>query len=130
MALSGARVLTPYVFTVPVVPVSGNKYQRMHWAAQQRVREAFQEQVWAAINTKGNRCPRGLESIEIHSVIQHTIRRRRDSDNYANTLNKWLQDVFVREGVIPDDTADRCTAHPPSLCVGNIEQTLVIVGER
>ena len=117
----------PYICTIPAVPPSLNVYTRMHWSKQARVREAFQELVWAVLNEKGNRCPRGLDRVELRAVIQHTTSRRRDSDNAGATLWKFVQDVLVREGVIPDDTADRCHALAPKLVVGDVEQTILIV---
>lgn len=123
--------LIGYVCTIPAVPLSLNVYTRMHWAAKARAREAFQEQVWGEVNKAGNRCPRGLDRIEIHSVIQFTDARRRDSDNYGAVLNKWVQDVLVDCGVISDDTHDKCRALPPKIVVGDVEQTVLIFeGER
>lgn len=117
--------MTPYVFTIPVVPPSLNVYTRLHWSKQKKLREEFQEQVWASINEHGNRCPRGLEKVELHAVIQFPDARRRDSDNFGATLWKLVQDVLVRDGVIPDDSHDRCTAHPPKLMVGRKPLTVV-----
>lgn len=117
----------PYVCRIPAVPPSLNVYTRLHWNKQAKVREAFQEQVWAVINEKGNRCPRGLERVELRAVIQFTDHRKRDSDNFGSMLWKFTQDVLTREGVIPDDTADRCHALPPKLVVGAVEQTVLIV---
>jgi hypothetical protein len=119
--------MTHYICTIPAVPLSLNVYTRLHWAEQAKAREAFQRMVWAVLNEAGNKCPRGLERVELHSEIQFTGERRRDSDNYGAVLNKWVQDVLVREGVIPDDTHDRCRAMPPKLIVGPCEQTVVIV---
>lgn len=117
--------MTPYVFTIPVVPPSLNVYTRLHWSKQAKVREEFQEQVWASLNEHGNRCPRGLERVELHAVIQFPDARRRDGDNFGATLWKFLQDVLVRERVIPDDSHDRCTAHPPKLMTGKKPLTIV-----
>jgi hypothetical protein len=116
-----------YVCTVPSVPPSNNVYQRLHWAKRAKVRKEFQEQLWAVLNEKGNRCPRGLERVELRAVLHFTTRRRRDSDNYGATLWKFVQDVLVGEGVIPDDTADRCTAYPPGIVLGESEHTLLVI---
>jgi hypothetical protein len=118
-----------FVCSLPVTPPSLNKYTRMHWAAKKRVREAFQEEVWAAINGACNkeRCPRGLEAVELRAVLTFPVIRGRDSDNYGATLWKFVQDVLTRQGVIPDDTADRCTGYPPRIVVGEKEGTLLML---
>jgi len=123
---SGA-VSRAYVCTIPSVPPSNNVYQRMHWAQRQRVRRAFEEELWAVLNEKGNRCPRGLERVELRAVLHFREHRRRDSDNFGATLWKFVQDVLVREGVIPDDTADRCTSYPPGILVAQSEYTLLVI---
>lgn len=117
-----------YICTVPAVAPSLNEWKHWHWAKQSREREAFQTMLWAVLNEKGNRCPRGLERVEIHAVVGFTVERGRDSDNFLTPLNKWTQDVLTDMGVIPDDTADRCTFYPPALVVGPSEQTVLMIG--
>lgn len=118
-----------WIGTLPVAPPSLNTYARMHWAAKRRVRDAFQWEVWAAINggNGGERCPRGLERVELRAVLTFPVTRGRDSDNYGATLWKFVQDVLTRQGVIPDDTADRCTGYPPKIVVGKAESTLLMI---
>lgn len=119
----------PYVITIPVVPPSLNEFKRWPWQRQERERRAFQEQVWASLNEHGNRCPRGLGRVELRAVLVFRMARRRDSDNFGALLWKWTQDVLTSEGVIPDDTHDRCTAYPPRIVVGEVEQTVIVVRE-
>jgi hypothetical protein len=116
---------------LPVTPPSLNKYIRMNRYAQKRVREAFQTEVWAAISgATGDRCPRGLQAVELRAVLTFPVVRGRDSDNYGATLWKFVQDVLTAQGVIPDDTADRCTGYPPRIEVGEREQTLLMLWDR
>jgi hypothetical protein len=119
-----------YTLFIPGVPPSLNEYKRMHWGEQERRRKAFQQMVWAVLNEKGNRCPRGLERIVVRAVLTFPVDRRRDSDNYGAVLAKWVQDVLVREGVIPDDTADRCTFYPPGIITGETEHTFLVIERR
>lgn len=116
-----------YACTIPAVPPSLNEYKRWHWARQERERKAWQEMVWAVLNETGHRCPRGLEQVDVRAVLYFQTKRRRDSDNYGAVLAKWTQDVLVREGVIPDDTADRCTFYPPGIQTGASEQTFLVI---
>jgi hypothetical protein len=118
-----------FICSFPAVPPSFNKYRHMHWAAQKKVREAFQLEVWAAINGANGqgRCPRGFERVELRAVLTFRVVRGRDSDNYGAMLWKFTQDVLTRQGVVTDDTADRCTGHPPKLQVGDKEQTLLML---
>ena len=116
-----------YTCTIPAVPPSLNEYRRMSMYPAARRQKAFQEMVWAVLNEKGNRCPRGLERVDLRAVMYFTVSRKRDGDNYGAVLWKWFQDVLVREGVIPDDTADRCTSHSPVISIGEREATFVVM---
>lgn len=129
MKSEAQALLETWVTVIPVVPPSLNEWRKWHWSRQKREREAFQEQVWAALNEHGNRCPRGFERIELRFALSFTVTRRRDSDNFGSLLAKWVQDVLVRERVIPDDTHDRCTAHPPKIVLGEKEQTMIMLRE-
>lgn len=118
-----------YTCTVPRVAPSLNVWMRWHWARRERERQAFQWDLMAVLNEKGNRCPRGLERVRIRAVIACPVERRRDKDNFGAVLAKWVQDQLVRSGVIPDDTADRCTFMPPVLTVGESENTILVIEE-
>ena len=118
-----------YTCSLPVLPPSLNVWKRQHWAEQERERKAFQQELWAALNARGNRCPRGLERIRVKAVLVFTVARRRDSDNFGAVLAKWTQDVLVQQRIIPDDTADRCTFLPPVLTVGESENTILVIEE-
>ena len=114
-----------YVLTLPALPPSLNEYTRWHWTKRKREKDAFQELVWGYLNELGNRCPREFDEVEIRAVLMFTEERRRDSDNFGAVLAKWVQDVLVRERVIPDDTADRCTCHPPKIVLGRKPMTVI-----
>ena len=131
-AQTGTNANPPlWIGTLPVTPPSLNTYARMHWAVKKRTREAFQWEVWAAISgANGDRCPRGLDAVELRAVLTFPVVRGRDADNFGSTLWKFTQDVLTQQGVIPDDTADRCTGHPPKILVGDREQTLLMLWER
>lgn len=120
----------PYVLTLPAIAPSLNVWRKWHWTKQGREKEAFQELVWGLLNEKGNRCPRGFDEVEIHSVLMFKVNRRRDSDNFGAVLYKWFQDVLVQQKVIPDDTSDRCTSHPPKIIIGEKEQTTLMLQLR
>jgi hypothetical protein len=119
-----------YVCTIPAVPPSMNVWQRMHWAEKVKGQEAWTELLQGFLNQKGNAIPRHLGCIDIYAVIGFKVNRRRDSDNYLTPLNKWTQDYLVYLGVIPDDTSEHCTFHPPSIVIGPEEQTVLMVVKR
>jgi hypothetical protein len=123
-------MIKPRTYEIPAVPMSLNEYTRAHWAVQKKAREAFQELLWALFNEKGNAIPRGLEAVDVRAAIAFTTDRRRDSDNYGAVLAKWTQDVLVSLGVIPDDTADRCTVYPPAITLGDTPTTFLVISER
>lgn len=121
---------TVYICTIPAVAPSLNEWRKWHWAKQSRERKAFQEMAWAVLNEKGNKAPRGLEAVEIHAVLMFREDRRRDSDNFGAVLAKWLQDSLTQLGIIPDDTADRCTFYPPKIVKGDKALTLITIEGR
>ncbi len=115
--------MTVYVCSFPEPAPSLNEWRKWHWAKQERERMAFQTVVEAELNRKGNKCPRGFGRADIHAVIMLPGARRRDSDNFGAVLAKWTQDVLTGLGVIPDDTADRCTFHPVKIVAGQKSMT-------
>lgn len=123
-------MVEPYVCTIPAVPPSFNVYNRLHWAQKRKQRDEWGWMLQVVLGEKGNRCPRGLESVELRAVVQFTTGRRRDSDNYSMPLWKWTQDALVRLGIIPDDTHERCHSLPPKIVTGDREQTVLIVIPR
>jgi Holliday junction resolvase RusA-like endonuclease len=97
----------------------------MHWSKQERERKTFQEMAWAVLSEKGNRCPRGLERIDLHAVLMFPEKRRRDVSNFGAVLWKLFLDALVREGVIPDDTAEYVTCHEPKIMTGGRALTVI-----
>ena len=120
----------PYICTLPYTPPSQNEYTNWHWAKKKRWHDQFQADLWAVMNQKGNVISRGHEGAEISSVLTFVVIRGRDSDNYSMPMNKAIQDVLVQGGVIPNDTADRCTSRVPGIVVGPEEGTLIVLELR
>jgi hypothetical protein len=120
-------MMAPMSFAVPIVPISLNEYARLHWRDRERTRGQFQMVLRSAFNA--GRLPRGLQAVEMRSVIVFGMQRGRDSDNFGAVLAKWAQDVLVDIGALPDDTADRCTSFPPKLVAGARDTTFVVVSE-
>ena len=116
-----------YTTTIPVVPPSFNEWKGWHWAKQERERKAFQEQLWASLCEKGNRCPRGLAHVDLRAVLYFPVARERDSDNRAALLWKWVKDSLVHAHVIPNDTPEFCSYHEPVLARGRQESTFLIL---
>jgi hypothetical protein len=114
-----------YALTIPGTPPSFNVYD--HWKPykQRDEKRRWQADVIALCNEKGNRAPRGLEKATLRAVIYFAVVRGRDGDNYSMPLWKWSLDALRLAGVLIDDTADRVTALPPVLQVGQSEQTFV-----
>lgn len=103
---------------------------RWHWTKQEKARKDFQWMLWCLLLEKGNQCPKGLERVVITAAITLTTNRRRDGDNFGALLAKWSQDTIVKLGVIPDDDHTRCKFMlPPTILVGSIEQTFLVIRE-
>ena len=117
--------MSAYSLIIPATPPSLNEYKRWHWARQERERLNWQAMIWALLNQKGNKAPKGLEKVEVRAVLYFTTTRRRDSDNFGAVLAKWTQDCLVDYGMIPDDTADRCTFLPPMIERGQTVYTFL-----
>lgn len=118
-------MIAHYDLVVPVVPPSFNEYLRWHWAKQSREREEWQKYIWAYLNERGHRCPRGAARVELHAVLFFDKKRRRDSDNFSMPLWKWTQDALVHNKIILDDNAERCTSHVPKIVSGEKLMTVV-----
>lgn len=92
-------------FSIPRIPVSLNRLLRLHWAKQKKYRDAWFEEIWAAIpNGKGMRKPGSEEKrqcyIEIHVVHP---KRRYDDDNLAGAC-KVIVDCCRTLGLIYQDS--------------------------
>lgn len=120
-----------YVLTIPYTPPSLNDWMRWHWAKQERARQKFQEDVNFLLREKGNVCPRPLATpLLLRAVVMRPGVRRRDSDNYATPLFKWLQDVLVLAHYLPDDTADLVRYESPAVVAAPKEITIVTFERR
>lgn len=105
---------------VPCVPVSGNKWQRMHWGARKRINEAWHMAVMTMVDQRlahplfantGSEKPRKVrvETICYFASMQrknpHLPSRngkRLDQDNLETGL-KPAFDALVKVGLIRDD---------------------------
>jgi adenosylmethionine-8-amino-7-oxononanoate aminotransferase len=119
-------MVDPYTVCIPAVPPSLNEWRKWHWSKQSKARQEWQQMVCALLHEKGNVRPT-CERIRVRSVLSFKLNRRRDSDNFGAVLAKWTQDAFTLDGLIPDDTHDRCTFEPPVIVTGTAEQTLLII---
>lgn len=133
----GAQAVRPdmdritYILTIPYAPPSLNDWMRWHWARQERERERFQRDVHLLLREKGNVCPRPLAiPLFLRAVVMRPGVRRRDSDNYATPLFKWLQDVLVLARYLPDDTADLVRYESPAVVAAPREMTIVTFERR
>ena len=124
----GEDVVT-YSIEISDVPPSLNTYLRLHWSAQQRLKQEWECYVRALVNEHGNRCPRPLERVELRAVLFFPVRRRRDSDNYGSTLWKFVFDGLVKAGIIPDDDATRCAGYPPRIMRADTPSTVITISE-
>lgn len=119
-----------YVCTVPALPPSLNTWATMHWAYRRRLKQEFQQQLWAVLSEKGNRCPRDVAFVDCKAVLTFRDKRRRDAENFGAVLWKWAADVIVQEGVIPDDTPEYILCHTPGIIIGEPEGTLIVLELR
>ena len=123
-----------YVCRLAGTPISYNDWRRIRNEGQKAAMKAkFQSDASAVFHEKGNRIPTGFARVELRTVIffpdldkdgRHR-EHRRDEDNYHVPYYKWLQDVIVMEGVIPDDRAGCCRAWPVGFARGREPMTLL-----
>jgi hypothetical protein len=128
-----------YVCSLAGTPMSFNDYNSlMRTPGGQkklgRIEVKTKSDISFVLYQKGNRVPTGFARVEIRSVIFFPVLdadyrdrgdRRHDKDNYHMPHYKWLQDVLVLEGVIPDDRERCCTAHPVGFARGRMPMTLL-----
>ena len=116
-----------YTCTLGVVPPSYNVYRGWSRQRQDDCARDFKQHVWAALNEAGNKCPKGLRFIDLKAVLYFNTPARRDSDNRAMMLWKWVKDVCVDEDLIPDDTQKYCRYHEPVISRARMNSTLLII---
>ncbi len=128
-----------YVCRLAGTPLSFNDYRSlMRTPGGQkklgRIEEKFKFDAMAVLHQKGNRVPIGFARVELRSVLffpeldadlHNRGDRRHDGDNYHMPYYKWLQDLLVFEGVIPDDRERCCTAWPVGFARGRDPMTLL-----
>ena len=105
-----------YTLEIPLTPPSINLYQHFHWARKRLVKQEWTEWVWALVNQQGRKL-KGCKQVHVSATIYFPRGARRDPQNYAATLYKFLDDGLVQAGVIPDDTAEYISHDEPVLTV-------------
>ena len=117
------------IITIPATPPSINQYQHWHWAKKRAIKAEWVRLIWGYLNEQGiyrnslkGEC---FSHVHISSTITFTTNRRRDPQNYASTLYKFLDDALVQCGVIPDDTAEYISHDEPVLRVGDKACTVI-----
>ncbi len=105
-----------YTLDIPDTPPSINLYQHWHWAKKRKVKAEWVEWVWALVNQQGRKL-KGCKQVHVGATIYFPRAARRDPQNYAATLYKFLDDGLVQAGVIPDDTAEYISHDEPVLAV-------------
>jgi len=113
--------------TIPTTPPSINQYQHWHWAEKRKEKQYWCIEIWALLKLNGH--PKNCRHINVSADIYFTTNRRRDSQNYASTLYKFLDDALVTAGVIPDDTAEYISHDEPVLSVGDKAETVIEIRE-
>lgn len=104
-------------FKAPNTPLSENESRRMHWAVRRRRLEN-----WALLTSiawrkadKEDKDTLVNQKIEIKVSLPFGRKSRRDAHNYIGTNIKTIIDALVKEGAMPDDTAEYITVLEPSL---------------
>jgi hypothetical protein len=87
------------------VPPSLNKWQEMHWAARDREKKFWAEEMFALCRN----IPRHNKHINISATLWFTKYRKRDVENYSAVLWKIVLDALVSLEIIDDDTAQYVT---------------------
>lgn len=88
---------------IPATPPSLNTWLSGHWRVRERTKATWQREITFRCRAAGlRRC----ERIEATAVFRFPDRRRRDTGNFAATLEKCLGDA-LQPDFIPDDDAKR-----------------------
>ena len=118
-----------YVLTIPRIPPSLNDFIRMGRPQQERERRAFERDVAALLCEKNNKCPQPLQTpVHLRAVVMRPGISRSDSDNQV-LVYKWLQDVLVLKGFLPDDTPEYVTHQGARVMRGEKPLTIVTIEE-
>lgn len=82
---------------------------RMHWRAKAKIKHELRTYVCNALQALQ---PGQTEHVRLRLHYVPRDGRRRDSDNLVETL-KVCKDALVDAGIVPDDTPNYVTWHPP-----------------
>lgn len=79
-------------------PLSQNR--RQHWAAERKIKQQLQGVVlqWA----QAVKLPKGRQQVAVTLHWEPSVERRRDVDNYFDTVKPCI-DALVRYGLVSDD---------------------------
>ncbi len=103
---------------VPKSLNAGGAGSRQHWAAAKREKEKWEGIYFTLCLAK--KIPKGYDRIRVEAWLAFTVKRRRDADNYKNSISKPLADALVNGGFIPDDTQEHFELTQVVICEGKL----------
>ena len=93
--------------TIPRVPQSLNRMERMHWARWNKEKREWIHDIFYLVKEHGRALPRNLDHITIKKIVIYFDKiRNRDESNFEPMIIKPFADALVQAGIIPDDTAE------------------------
>lgn len=96
---------TSKVMELPL-PTSKNPWQRQHWAKRSRTKKAWQQIVWAWVNTPP-RMPRPLERVRCSIEVVWDKRGPLPDPHNLEMAVECVADGLVEAGIIEDDASGR-----------------------
>lgn len=99
-----------YTIVLPFLPPSKNVVD--NWPEQWRraVKRKWASRIEAACAEQ--MIPKGCERVGLAAALVFASARRRDYQNYAQTLHHYVPDALVKCGVLVDDSAGRVEIGP------------------
>jgi len=96
--------------TIPRVPKSMNRMERMHWARWNKEKREWIHDIFYLVKEHRNAVPRNLDHINIKKITIYFDKiRTRDESNFEPMIMKPLADALVNARIIKDDTIDYIT---------------------
>lgn len=112
-------------FTIAMMPESKNVWQRMHWAKRNKIKAAWEEQVWGCVNEMP-RMPRPLDSVTCHITVFWDKRGPLPDHHNLEMAFEVVADGLVKAGIIRDDSGEQFKRGSLHLLRGNGETVVTL----
>lgn len=117
------------IFNQPSKPLSLNQAYSMHWSKRRKYFQDWELVLKMAYSTLIEREAIPQVAMDLEFTFTFAKNTRRDPHNYIATVKKLI-DVLVKEGLVPDDTAEWISVKEPILRIDEDNLCLIKITKR